>query len=989
MQLLKSQAEKYAKEAENYPFIFGSINLTSIRENIGEILKLIGREGIFREYTLHDANHIDEMLKLVGKLIPENTAAQMKVADWLMIVLSCYFHDLGMLVTRREFECRNECKEFIAFKIKLMEGDKGKDYEEALKKLTPDEREEFLYQEFVREHHAERIYDWIIGQDAHQFGQAKDAIETVNTLLEGMEKVFRNDLAKICLSHHENDLYDFDKYKISRIYGDDPQAEANLHYAALILRTTDVLQIQRKRVPPVLYKLVDPSNPKSQEEWAKQSGVRAIWPKVPSAEEKLWKIEVHASFEEENAYFGLLAYLQQFAGVEIDRCHKWAGQAQKIGSKYLFPWEILDSSQVEAQGFEPRKYSFQLEHEKILQLLTGHTLYNDYRVAIREVLQNALDAVRFRNHLFPDERKGKVDIAWDSKNRKLTVRDSGTGMTQETIEKFLLNVGSSYYQSEAVLQQHSDFSPISRFGIGILSTFMIADEVQILTVHPEEEFARRLTLPSVVKEYLIKIIPKGTPEVQAIGQHGTEVVLKVRRSAELNNVEDIIRYWLVMPNCEVTCKIDDKEPVTIGFHDAKSVLDYYYGKENKKARWKREFEIRTKSAPGIELSYVVTKSDFVNIWDFAAMAIDETPDTDQFLFVPPGMCIEGVRIRSTPAGYESRGRSPWIFANLTGRNAPKTNVARSDVEQNPELDRSLLQIYSLLADHIQDEFIRLREMNIGIAEAAFEADSIRTFGLERIAISSHEKFREAMSDIQIIALEDDSECRAVSEKDLNSIENIWSVDSRLVQNLESIFGILGIDNPASKIIADLGKPIEPVIPTPRILGRSKNPFSSREISKILIYPEERGYRIDICWGIKAKTGRWIAVPDEFLSRGNFIDRSGIRLSSILIGLDTEISSACPDYDIVIWRDWCLILPSSPIKDLFDIFGMNENFLIWLSTLVRFVGIPEEKRLIFKQQLTDTKAIKCADLFDRLVELQPRRYFSRFGSARWASIIDEW
>ena len=34
----------------------------------------------------------------------------------------------------------------------------------------------------------------------------------------------------------------------------------------------DILQIQKKRVPPVLYKLIDPSNPKSQEEWVKQAG---------------------------------------------------------------------------------------------------------------------------------------------------------------------------------------------------------------------------------------------------------------------------------------------------------------------------------------------------------------------------------------------------------------------------------------------------------------------------------------------------------------------------------------------------------------------------------------------------------------------------------------------------------------------------------------------------------------------------------------------
>lgn len=81
-----SKAEQLAQKAEDYPSIFGCLNLTNIRENVGEILKLIGRDGIFHEYTLHDANHIDAMLALVDKIIPEDTAAQMKTADWLMIV---------------------------------------------------------------------------------------------------------------------------------------------------------------------------------------------------------------------------------------------------------------------------------------------------------------------------------------------------------------------------------------------------------------------------------------------------------------------------------------------------------------------------------------------------------------------------------------------------------------------------------------------------------------------------------------------------------------------------------------------------------------------------------------------------------------------------------------------------------------------------------------------------------------------------------------
>ena len=71
----------------------------------------------------------------------------------------------------------------------MLEGDNGKDFREALEKLTPDESGEFLYQEFVRKNHAKRISHWIQGQDAPQYGKAKDAVAAVNNLLAGLEPV--------------------------------------------------------------------------------------------------------------------------------------------------------------------------------------------------------------------------------------------------------------------------------------------------------------------------------------------------------------------------------------------------------------------------------------------------------------------------------------------------------------------------------------------------------------------------------------------------------------------------------------------------------------------------------------------------------------------------------------------------------------------------------------------------------------------------------
>jgi HSP90 family molecular chaperone len=70
-------------------------------------------------------------------------------------------------------------------------------------------------------------------------------------------------------------------------------------------------------------------------------------------------------------------------------------------------------------------------------------------------------------------------------------------MSQDTIVRHLLRVGSSKYQDQAFLKQFPDFSAISRFGIGVLSAFMVADTVQILTSEEEDEEAREISLESV------------------------------------------------------------------------------------------------------------------------------------------------------------------------------------------------------------------------------------------------------------------------------------------------------------------------------------------------------------------------------------------------------------------------------------------------------------------------------------------------------------
>jgi hypothetical protein len=222
---------------------------------------------------------------------------------------------------------------------------------------------------------------------------------------------------------------------------------------------------------------------------------------------------------------------------------------------------------------------------------------------------------------------------------------------------------------------------------------------------------------------------------------------------------------------------------------------------------------------------------------------------------------------------------------------------------------------------------------------------------------------------------------------------VWIVDNRLVYNLEGICGILGIDQPASKIIAGLGRAIQPGIPAPRLLGRSTSPFNNLEVAKICIYPDERSYRIDVCLG-KKKSGRRITLSPEITNRFmKDIPYNDVasRLRNIWITKDEGISSECPEYDFVVWRGNYLFLSTSPICILLDIFGMTEEFARWASLLVKHGEIPIEELPLFKQHLATAKVLKCDELLGRLVLPFHRRfgYFHQKGQRISHKFLDEW
>ena len=127
--------------------------------------------------------------------------------------------------------------------------------------------------------------------------------------------------------------------------------------------------------------------------------------------------------------------------------------------------------------------SYTADVGKIIQLLIGKSLYSDKYVFLRELVQNSVDAC----HRAVDKcisTNPKITVSINSTERYIEVIDDGDGMTKEILKNHFSIVGKS------ISQEYNDSTGyqnlISQFGIGFISTFIVARKLVIQTKTPED-----------------------------------------------------------------------------------------------------------------------------------------------------------------------------------------------------------------------------------------------------------------------------------------------------------------------------------------------------------------------------------------------------------------------------------------------------------------------------------------------------------------------
>ncbi len=125
------------------------------------------------------------------------------------------------------------------------------------------------------------------------------------------------------------------------------------------------------------------------------------------------------------------------------------------------------------------EHKFQINLGGIIDLLSNH-LYSSPSVYVRELLQNGVDAISARRHVEADhEGHIAIQLAMSDMGRpQMVFTDSGVGLTEAETHQFLSTIGESSKRG-ALEERRDDF--IGQFGIGLLSCFIVSDEILMVT----------------------------------------------------------------------------------------------------------------------------------------------------------------------------------------------------------------------------------------------------------------------------------------------------------------------------------------------------------------------------------------------------------------------------------------------------------------------------------------------------------------------------
>ncbi|MCC0563335.1 molecular chaperone HtpG [Brevibacillus borstelensis] len=187
------------------------------------------------------------------------------------------------------------------------------------------------------------------------------------------------------------------------------------------------------------------------------------------------------------------------------------------------------------------KKQFQAESKRLLEMMIN-SIYTQKEIFLRELISNASDAIDkiyykalTDESLVFDKDSYYIKVIADKKNRTLTIRDTGIGMTKEELENHLgviAKSGSLAFKKEN--ETKDGHAIIGQFGVGFYSAFMVADVVTVISKALNGDSAYKWE-SSGADGYTIEPCEKETV--------GTDVILKIKENTEEESFDEFLEEY--------------------------------------------------------------------------------------------------------------------------------------------------------------------------------------------------------------------------------------------------------------------------------------------------------------------------------------------------------------------------------------------------------------------------------------------------------------
>jgi Histidine kinase-, DNA gyrase B-, and HSP90-like ATPase len=507
---------------------------------------------LFPDFTDHGPEHLSEVLAIAHELVAPRSWPHLTSDDVAVFVLSVLLHDIGMHVTTDGFTSlfqgktahrpvvffdnlewnqlwkvfRTQASRFDSkHNIELFGAPEPVQLDLGCSNWTENQRR--LAGECLRRHHARLAHE--IALYGFPGPEATEPLKIDSDFQE------LGDLAGVIARSHGTNLRNCVEYLKERY--NDTIRPLNIHAVFLmgLLRLSDFLQFSPGRAPKTRLRVQSLRSLVSRREWKKHIVNVAFEGEDPES------LYVYCDPQDVETFLGVRNLLQEFQ-TELDGT--WAVLGEVYRGDQFFLSKRRVRSNLEARGWTPpqNKYvpihaRFSSNNPELLNCLVGPLYGYELAYGIRELIQNAVDAVREIKevgHYIQSESGADIQVTLERDS--LTVEDCGVGMTADTVQNYFLRAGASFRTSDVWRQEFTDRSGASkvlrsgRFGVGALASFLISDKIEVTTRHWSQ--ASGLSFQASLFDDPIEIRPVSRPV-------GTTVRIPL----------DIVRYGILEGRC--------------------------------------------------------------------------------------------------------------------------------------------------------------------------------------------------------------------------------------------------------------------------------------------------------------------------------------------------------------------------------------------------------------------------------------------------------